>query len=208
MQSGERVLCTQCRLALPETNDHRNPQATTSINKFAGKVPIAYVLSYAHFRKGGLLQQVIHQIKYRGQQEAARELGRWYGHQLKQETSLCNEWDLLVGVPMHKSRYRQRGYNQAELIAEGLAESMDIPVGRDVLRRTHFKASQTRKSRVERWENVKTVFSVQNAAEIHQKRIVLVDDVLTTGATLEACAVELLRAGSQSVSIITLGATV
>lgn len=115
--------------------------------------------------------------------------------------------DLLISVPLHSSRERQRGYNQSEWISLGLSEAMGIPHRKDVLRRTTFKASQTRKSRLERWKNVETVFNVSEPQELAGKRIILVDDVLTTGATLEACTIELLRAGCASVGILTIAAT-
>ena len=203
----EKILCATCRLNLPETGQHQSPYDQNLLNKFAGKVPVLFIASYLYFTKGGIVQRLIHRVKYKGQKEAAKEMAIWYGHQLKSESDLLNETDLLIGVPLHKSRQNQRGYNQADWIAEGLSESLDIPLRTDVLVRKRFVASQTRKSRMERWENVATVFSVTKPEAVAGKNVVLVDDVLTTGATLEACAVELLNAGCRSVGMLTLATT-
>ena len=205
--ANEKILCTLCRVNLPETGQHREPYDQNLLNKFAGKVPIKFLASFVYFTKGGVVQKLIHQIKYKGQKEAAKELAGWYGYQLKTESNLVDNVDMLVGVPLHKSRLNQRGYNQADWIAEGLSESLSIPVRADVLIRKRFKSSQTRKNRMERWENVKTVFGVPDHREVAGKNIIIVDDVLTTGATIEACAVELLKAGCQSVGVLTVAAT-
>lgn len=204
--ANERVLCTTCRISLPETGQHLEPYDQNHLNKFAGKVPVQFLASYLYFTKGGLVQNLIHSFKYNAQKEAAKELANWYGNQLKSESKQLDDIDVIVGVPLHKSRFRQRGYNQADWIAEGLAEALKIPVRTDVLIRNQFKESQTRKNRLERWENVKAVFEVINPEAIRNKNVVIADDVLTTGATIEACATELLKAGCKSVSVLTLAA--
>ncbi|WP_232074099.1 ComF family protein [Spirosoma aureum] len=163
--------------------------------------------SFIHYAKAGTVQKLIHQIKYKGQKEAAKEIAGWYGYQLKSESELIKEIDVIIGVPLHKRRLQQRGYNQADWIAEGLSEALNVPARTDILIRKRFKESQTRKNRLERWENVKTVFAVPNPEEIEGKNIVIVDDVLTTGSTIEACAIELLRAGCKSVGVLTLATT-
>lgn len=207
LMANEKLLCTRCRINLPETGQHREPYNQNLLNKFAGKVPVKFLASFVYFTKGGVVQKLIHQIKYKGQKEAAKELAGWYGYQLKTESNLLHNADMLVGVPLHKSRLNQRGYNQADWIAEGLSEALGIPMRTDVLIRKRFRSSQTRKNRMERWENVKTVFDVPDHREIAGKNIVLIDDVLTTGATIEACAAELLKAGCQSVGVLTIAAT-
>lgn len=207
LSANEKILCIGCRLNLPETKQHCEPYDQNLLNKFAGKVPIAFLASFVYFKKGSVVQKLIHQIKYKGQKEAAKELAAWYGYQLKTESSLITDVDLIVGVPLHKSRLNQRGYNQADWIAEGLSEALAIPTRTDVLIRKRFNSSQTRKNRMERWENVKTVFEVPHHREVTGKNIVIVDDVLTTGATIEACAIELLNAGCRSVGVLTIAAT-
>lgn len=205
--ANEQVLCAKCRINLPETGQHLESYDQHLLNKFAGKVPVQFVASYVYFTKGGIVQKLIHGIKYKGRKEAAKTIASWYGHQLKLESTLINEIDVIIGVPLHKSRFQQRGYNQADYIAEGLSESLNVPYRTDVLKRNRFKESQTRKNRLERWENVKTVFSVENYKEIKGKNVVIVDDVLTTGATIEACAIELFKAGCKSVGVLTIAAT-
>ncbi|GAB4031552.1 ComF family protein [Spirosoma gilvum] len=201
---SEKVLCTHCRINLPETGQHREPYDQNLLNKFAGKVPVQFLASYMYFNKGGIVQKLIHGIKYKGHKEAAKEIAGWYGHQLKSESTIGETIDVILGVPLHKSRLQQRGYNQADWIADGLAESLTIPFRTDVLVRQRFKSSQTHKNRLERWENVKTVFRVIYPDAIKGKHVLVVDDVLTTGATLEACAIELLNAGCTAVSVLTL----
>ncbi|WP_338874013.1 ComF family protein [Spirosoma sp. SC4-14] len=207
LTANEKILCADCRIRLPETGQHREPYDQNLLNKFAGKVPIQFVASYLFFSRHNLVQKLIHQIKYKGQKEAAKEIARWYGHQLKTESQLANQIDVLIGVPLHKSRFQQRGYNQADSIAEGLSEALNVPMATDILARTRFRDSQTRKNRLDRWENVKTAFAVLRPEAVEGKNVMIVDDVLTTGATLEACSIELLRAGCKSVSVITLAAT-
>lgn len=207
MGENEKILCTHCRINLPETGHHREPYDRNLLDKFAGKVPIQFLSSYVYFTKGGIVQKLIHSIKYKGQKEAAKEIATWYGYQLKVESKLINKTDVLIGVPLHKSRLQQRGYNQADWIAEGLSEALDVPMRTDILVRNRFEESQTRKNRLERWDNVKMVFAVANPEVIKDKNVVVVDDVLTTGATIEACAIELIKAGCKSVGVVTLATT-
>lgn len=206
LQTGEVLLCVHCRLALPLTNQHHELKSPL-LTKFSGKVPIDFVLAYLYFSKGGITQKLLHQIKYKGQKEAGKLLGQWYGEELKNSFAPMKTADYLVGVPLHKSRQQQRGYNQSDWIGEGFSEATGVPYRNDVLIRTRFEGSQTRRNRLQRYENVKAVFVIESSADIVNKRIVLIDDVLTTGATLEACANELLRAGCLSVGIVTIAAT-
>lgn len=207
LEANEKLLCTHCRISLPETGQHREPYDQNLLNKFAGKVPIQFIASYMYFTKGGIVQKLIHNVKYKGQKEAAKEVASWYGYQLKTESELTQGIDMLIGVPLHKIRLHQRGYNQADWIAEGLSESLGVPARADIIVRRYFRDSQTRKNRMERWQNVKTAFDVINQEEVKGKYIVIVDDVLTTGATIEACAIELLKAGCKSVGVLTIAAT-
>lgn len=204
LEDKESVLCVSCRIALPETGQHREPYDLTLLNKFAGKVPIKFIASYLYFKKGGVVQKLIHQIKYKGQKEAARELANWYGSQLMMECEHIGNIDLIMAVPLHNERFVQRGFNQSEWIAMGLADALCVPICSSVLFRNRFEESQTHKNRLERWENVMSVFSVKNPDLIRGKNVMLVDDVLTTGATIESCATELLKFDCKSISILTL----
>lgn len=204
LKTSEEALCTNCRLQLPEM--HLNPNLNQLHKRFAGKVSIRYVSAYLQFAKGGIVQRLIHQIKYRGQKEAGTIVGRWFGNQLAQDEGIMADVEVLIPVPLHRSRLKQRGYNQAAYIANGMAQSLQKEMDEKALVRKAFNSSQTQKNRVERWENVNTVFEVSTNANIRNKHVLLVDDVLTTGATLEACAVALLAAGCSRVSIAALAA--
>jgi ComF family protein len=202
--AGEQYLCTTCRAELPYTNYHLLPAAQNPLSRrFWGKLPVMHVLSYLHFLRHGHVQHLLHQLKYQGQQEVGKALGQLYGAELA-EASLGSEFDLIVPVPLHRRKLAHRGYNQADAFAAGLAAALPCPWSAAALRRTEHTASQTRKSRTERWQNVATVFEVANIQEVAGRRILLVDDVLTTGATLEACGAALLAAGARQVSIATI----
>ena len=207
LESNESFLCVSCRIALPETGQHREPYDQYLLNKFAGKVPVKFIASYLYFKKGGVVQKLIHHIKYKNRKEVAKQLANWYGNQLIIECKHIDNIDLIIAVPLHKDRFKQRGYNQSEWIAGGLSEALQIPTYNNILFRTSFAESQTHKNRLERWENVMSVFSVENPELVQGKNVMLVDDVLTTGATLESCARELLKYDCKSVSILTLAVT-
>lgn len=206
LEKTESLLCVHCRMQLPETDYHRTMHSEL-LNRFAGKVKVEHATAGYRFSKGSVVQKLIHQIKYKDQPEAAVTVGRWYGHQLSLECPWICEIDLLIGVPLHKKRLRKRGFNQADCIAEGMSEMTGIPATTDALIRTRFSGSQTRKNRIQRWLNVQTVFRVVHPDQLNGKHVAIIDDVLTTGATIEACAVELHRAGCRSVSVITIAVT-
>ncbi|RCR68154.1 ComF family protein [Larkinella punicea] len=207
MQSQEQLVCTTCRLKLPETGQHRGEALVSGQLRFAGKVPVNFVYSYLYFNKKGKTQRLIHALKYRNTKEVGSLLGRWYGYQLKTDIQLNEQIDLIVGVPLHPAKLRQRGYNQSDWFAQGLSETLEIPWSDRALVRNLYTISQTGKDRIERWQNVNNVFGIGDPDLVANKRILLVDDVLTTGATLEACTATLLAANSQSVGIVTIAAT-
>ncbi|QDA60094.1 ComF family protein [Hymenobacter jejuensis] len=204
LRRGEQHICTNCRVELPYTGYHTLAPAQNPLaRRFWGKVPLRYTLSYLKFLRRGRVQHLLHQLKYKGQQEVGQVLGQWYGAELAAQ-GFAAEFDLIVPVPLHPRKLAQRGYNQADSFAEGLASALSAPWSAHALRRTAHTKSQTQKNRVERWQNVANVFEVTESSAIAGKRILVVDDVLTTGATLEACAAVLLAAGAQEVSIATI----
>ena len=152
-----------------------------------------YALAFLKFRKEGIVQHLLHELKYNNRPEVGIKLGKQYGRELKQNN--IDGFDIIVPVPLHESRRRKRGYNQSSKFAEGLSESLGISWSESISLRTSSTATQTKKSKSERWNNVKDVFAVQNTDSIKQKRILLVDDVITTGATIEACGRHLLDQG-------------
>ena len=202
--AGEQHLCTGCRAELPYTDYHRLPPAQNPLGRrFWGKLPVVHTLSYLRFLRHGRVQHLLHQLKYQGQQEVGKALGQLYGAELA-AAGLGPEFDLIVPVPLHRRKLARRGYNQADAFAAGLAAALPCPWSATALRRTEHTASQTKKNRAERWQNVATVFEVAVPQAVAGRHILLVDDVLTTGATLEACGAALLAAGASAISIATI----
>jgi ComF family protein len=202
--AGEHHLCTTCRAELPYTDYHLLPADQNPLSRrFWGKLPVAHTLSYLRFLQHGRVQRLLHQLKYQGQQGVGKALGQLYGAELA-TAGLAPTFDLIVPVPLHRRKLARRGFNQADAFAEGLANALPCPWSASALRRTEYTDSQTRKSRTERWENVSSVFEVAKPQEVAGRHILLVDDVLTTGATLEACGAVLLAAGATQLSIATI----
>lgn len=207
MARGEKYICTSCSIKLPYTDSHVH--GATELNpfqrRFWGKVPVRFTFSYLHFMPKGRVQRLLHKLKYKGAQELGEHLGQRYGSLLS-DHQYSDQFDLVVPVPLHKHKFRRRGYNQSECFARGLAASMALPHQAHALVRMIDTGTQTRKNRLDRWQNVEQVFQVKQQQEIEGKRILLVDDVMTTGATLEACAVALLTAGAKEVSVVAIAA--
>lgn len=199
---GEETVCTTCRHELPRTESHVRPNETLML-KMAGRAPVASINAYLIFTKGGKVQQLLHALKYKGHQEVGEVLGRWYGAELT-GVNFPEKLDLILPVPMHKNKLRARGYNQSDSFANGLSQSLGVEWSAEVLRKGKMTESQTRKTRLERLQNVQDVFFVEKPEVIQGKRIALVDDVITTGATLEACVEVLLNAGCREVHLITI----
>ncbi len=199
---NEEHICTDCRFDLPKTNSHIELDRKL-INKFAGKVNLEHSLAYLKFVKGGKVQKIMHEIKYKGNEELGEMLGRWYGGDLK-EKGYSGQFDLVLPVPLHKKRLIVRGYNQSDCLAKGLAESLGIEWRNDILKRGIETESQISKSRLERYKNMQDVFFIENFEGLQTRKIVIVDDTLTTGATLESCVLALNEVGIKNVSIIAM----
>ena len=196
---GEDILCTQCLSELPKTNYHC--QANNPIeDKLFGRINVKHAWAFLKFRKSGIVQHLLHQLKYNNHPEIGVRIGMLYGKELR-EQGFENEFDLIVPVPLYNSRRRKRGYNQSAKFAEGLSSSLGIPWDESISIRRRRTSTQTRKSKLDRWENVKDVFGVVAAEKILSKRILLVDDVITTGATLEACGIHLQKSNCSELSI-------
>lgn len=197
----EESLCTFCIYSLPKTNFHTQYDNPVS-RLFWGKTDIEGAASYFHFEKGGHVQQLIHRFKYKGFKEIGIEVGKHYGTELKNAAPFKNA-DIIVPVPLHKSKQRKRGYNQSEFFAAGLSHAMQIPTDFTSLFRAKATETQTRKSRFERYENVESIFQLKANHPLSGKHILLVDDVVTTGSTLEACCRALKDEGNK-VSVVTM----
>lgn len=202
--ANEAPLCSVCRVSLPRTDylkDSNNPVA----QKFWGRLPLLHASAYLHFVKQGKAQQLIHALKYNGHQEVGMLLGKLYGYELgKAEVSPA--FDLVLPVPLHKRKLQRRGFNQSDSFAQGLAEALELPWSASALIRTKATQTQTRKSRSERWENVAAIFELAQPEMVRGKHVLLVDDVLTTGATIEACGQALLAAGCAGLSVAAIAA--
>jgi len=199
--SKERQICSYCLRKLPKSR-WLNPQENPVYNVFRGRVPVGNAGSFLVFRSGGITRQLLHEIKYKDNRDLAVLMGEMYAEELLQ--TALPPIDYIIPVPLHRRKLKQRGYNQSEAFAEGLGVKLSVPVSTDLLQRRAFTQTQTRKSRWERWRNVADVFMVNNPGKLNGKNIILVDDVVTTGATLEACAGALLKAGAQRVDVHTI----
>ncbi len=198
----ETELCNRCYIDLPKSNFHfqqDNPLARL----FYGRVAIHRAASYYLFHKSGSTQKLLHALKYKNKPEVGNVVGKWYGDELKHAPGFSDA-ELILPVPLHKNKLKKRGYNQSTAFAAGLSESLGIAYTAELLLRTADTSTQTKKGRFERWQNVENKFSVSNPDWLINKKVILVDDVVTTGATLEACAAELLKTQGVSVSIATI----
>ena len=201
LHSNENILCLNCASEFPRTNFHYDPENDVA-KLFWGRVMIKNAASFFYYQKGSRFQNLIHEMKYHNQQHLGVDLGRWYGHELL-NTSFCHA-DLIHPVPLHYTKQKRRGYNQSEQIAIGLSEVLAIPLETGLIERAINTDTQTRKSKFERWSNVEGIFRLIRPEKLIKKHVLLVDDVITTGSTLEACAVPILSAEGTTVSILTL----
>jgi ComF family protein len=199
---GEETLCLNCLADLPRTNYHLHDD-NPIYQIFIGRVNITLATSFCRFDKGGRLQHLLHQLKYKGNREVGRKMGILFGFDLI-HSSLYQDIDAIIPVPLHPKKEKKRGFNQSIEICKGLSESMNRPIISGNLVREVHTASQTRKGRFERWENVSGIFKVRNGDSLVGKHLLIVDDVVTTGATLEACCEPLLKIPGVRVSIATL----
>ena len=173
---------------------------------FDGRVPVEEVTALMSYKKSNRTQKILHCLKYKGQKEIGAVLGEYLGGQLITEERYCGI-QYILPIPLHPKKLRKRGYNQSEWIAMGLSKGMGIPYLTDVLVRTQFTDTQTKKNRFARWQNVKEVFAVQNPEKVAYTHVLVCDDVLTTGATTEAAIRKLLEVEGVRVSVATLAAT-
>lgn len=195
---GEVLICTHCLYALPQTDFHLRT-AHELLDKFGGKLPLSYALAYLKFTKQGRVQKILHALKYQGCQKIGELLGFWYGYTLRQ-AQLHQAFDLIIPIPLHPSKQKKRGYNQSDCFARGLSEAMDVHWLAQGLIRTKANPSQTTLGKLARWENVSQIFEVNPSINIKGQRVLLVDDVVTTGSTLEAGLRTLYQAGAKEIS--------
>jgi len=196
---GEEILCTKCIAELPRL-DYFQIKDNPITDRFVGRLSIKHGWALLKFQKSGIVQNLLHELKYNNHPEVGVKLGKILANSLCQH-GLGSNIDLIIPVPLHRNRLRVRGYNQSAMIAKGLSEVLSIPFDDTTMIRLSATKTQTKKSKIDRWENVSQVFQVAKPEIITGKRILLVDDVITTGSTIEACAQKLLSAGALEINI-------
>ena len=198
----EKWLCLNCEHDIPFTNFHKNPENKVA-QLFWGRVKIENATAYFGYKKGSNYQNLIHFIKYKGMKELGFKTGRKFGLVLKNANGF-SDIDIVIPVPLHPKKQKKRGFNQSDWIAKGISETMNKPLSIGNLYRKFHTSTQTRKNRFERWQNVENIFGINKPEDFAGKHILLVDDVITTGSTLEASAIQILKIPQTKVSIATL----
>ncbi|WP_029037546.1 ComF family protein [Salinimicrobium xinjiangense] len=205
LNANEKILCTTCLHELPVTNQHL--EKDNAVEKiFYGRIPVENAVSLLHFEKKGMVQRLIHNLKYRGHEEIGDFLGDWLGSELKK----FPEWQeiyAVIPVPLHRQKLNKRGYNQVTKFGQQIAEALDAEFYDEVLLKVTATQTQTVKKRFARWGNIDETLVVKNAELLEGKHVLLVDDLVTTGATLEACAQKLLKIPGLRISIATMAVT-
>jgi ComF family protein len=198
--SNENVICTICRHNIPLTNHHLNPE-NEAFKKFYGRIPVEYSSAMLYFHKKGIVQELIHNLKYKGQEEIGTVLGEWYSEDLK-NAEILQAVDEIIPVPLHKRKFRERGYNQVTNFGLALSKELDLKYNDTILYRKVYSKTQSKKDLLKRSEGIDAVFDVAFSEKNHNKHFLLIDDVLTTGATLDACAHALMKIPGAKISIV------
>jgi len=204
--NDDAILCTKCLFDLPETN-FTNTKNNPVEKIFYGRLNIIAATAAYYFTKNSLLQHLMIQLKYRNNKDIGFFLGKQLGYQL-QESERFNDVDVLVPLPLNPKKEKKRGYNQAMIICEGIASVWQKPVLKNALIRTQFTETQTQQDRIHRWQNMQHVFAMADKNSLQGKHVLLVDDVITTGATLEACGNTIVNILNTQLSIATLAWTI
>ncbi|WP_278626519.1 ComF family protein [Parabacteroides gordonii] len=200
LMGGENHFCLKCLYNLPHTGfDYLKENPTTHL--FTGKVMISHAAAFLHYERGGHVQQLIHELKYNDNKEIGFRLGRMAGLDYRQAI-LSDLPDLILPVPLHPRKKKKRGYNQSEWIARGINSVLKLPIDTSSLCRIKQNETQTKKPVYDRWLNVQEIFTVANPQALEGKHILLIDDVITTGSTLGACAEALLTVPGVRVSVL------
>lgn len=198
--SNENVICTVCRHDIPLTNHHLNPE-NEAFKKFYGRIPVLHSSALFYFHKKGIVQELIHNLKYKGHEEIGTILGEWYAEDLK-TIHLLQTVDEIIPVPLHPKKLRERGYNQVTAFGTALSTSLNLNYNDSLLIRNVYSKTQSKKTLLGRTEGIETIFDVSFTEKNHNKHFLLIDDVITTGATLEACSRALLKIPGAKISIV------
>ena len=203
LHEEEEGLCLRCNMDLPRTGLHLEKDNRVE-RLFWGKFPLERATAFFYYRKGNDYAHLLHLLKYEGRRDLGVAMGRLMGEELRTEADFFRDIDLLIPVPLHTAKRRARGYNQSEEIVRGLSEMTGLPIATEGIVRTRATESQTRKSALQRWENVEGVFLLSQPERFAGRHVLLVDDVLTTGATLTACADAFQSVSGVRISILAL----
>ena len=198
--TNENVICTVCRHDIPLTNHHLNPDNDAS-KKFYGRIPIQHASALFYFHKKGIVQQLIHNLKYKGHEEIGSIIGEWYAEDLS-KMDFIQTVDEIIPVPLHPRKLKERGYNQVTTFGRALSSSLNLPYNDCVLNRNKYSKTQSKKNLLGRTEGIESVFDVTFTEKDHDKHFLLIDDVITTGSTLEACSRALLKIPGAKISIV------
>jgi ComF family protein len=202
---AEQVICTSCLHQLPTTSYHFDNENTTK-KVFDARLPLENATSLLYFKKKGLVQNLIHNLKYRRQEDVGILLGNWLGEELVSHSGFINI-DSVIPVPLHRKKLKQRGFNQVTAFGKELAKKLNAEFVDDVLVKKSSSRTQTFKKRLGRWGSIDATFMIENCEKLENKHILLVDDLVTTGATLEACGNKLLKIKNIKLSIATMAIT-
>jgi len=199
---NENLICTECYILIPRTGYHLQPDNPVE-KLFWGRCRIEKAATFSFYNRGSRIRNLIHNLKYKGIRDVGYELGRIYGQSLI-GSDFIRDIDLIIPVPLHPFKKRARGFNQSDLICRGMSEATGIPVDTESLARVTVSATQTKKSRYDRWTNVEGIFSVTGPEALRGRHVLLIDDVITTGSTIESCTNELLKTEGVKVSVAAL----
>ena len=198
--SNENVICTVCRHDIPLTNHHLNPE-NDAFKKFYGRIPVVHTSALFYFHKKGIVQELIHNLKYKGHEEIGAILGEWYAEDLK-TIDLLQSVDEIIPVPLHRRKLKERGYNQVTAFGKALSSGLNVNYNDSILVRNVYSKTQSKKNLLGRTEGIESTFDVSFTEKNHNKHFLLIDDVITTGATLEACSRALLKIPGVKISIV------
>lgn len=198
----ENTICTKCRHNLPLTN-HFQTIENEVFKKFYGRIELQHASAIVYFRKAGITQELIHALKYRGEQEIGTLFAQLYSKELE-TIQLKEKFDQIIPVPLHPKRLRERGYNQIDTFGKTVAEALSIPFNKTLLKRNQYSKTQSKKSLLSRTDITSSLFQITDVTNYHGQHFLLVDDVLTSGATIEACGKALLKIPGVKVSVITI----
>lgn len=198
--TSEIHICLHCRLSLPLFNNDSGSNNKLK-NKLSSIEGLNQTFSYLIYNKTGIAQKLLKKLKYEGVEEIGYLLGLWMGYEIINEVG---DIDLIIPVPLHIDKLRKRGYNQSDSICKGLSEALVIPVEYNLIKRTKFNPTQTKKTKVDRWLNVEKLFELNSQLNLQEKHIMIVDDVITTGATIESVAKILSISGVKKISVACL----